>query len=357
MRKKNRTFKMARKMITAITVSILVSSLFMSGCGMPFSADVMDQADEEDKTNESAGEADQNLITVGFSQLGSESGWRTANTESIQNTLTADNGFFLLFENARQQQENQIKSIRSFISQRVDCISFAPVVEDGWDTVLEEAKQAGIPVVVADRSISVKDDSLYATFVGEDMNFEGTRAGEWLSDYLESSGRQDEDINIVVLQGTSGSSAQLGRTMGFDAIADKHSNWSILAQENAEFTTALGEEVMNGFLSKYKDIDVVVAQNDDMMLGALEAIHKAGFTTGENGDMIVISYDATRAGLQKLLDGEINVDVECNPLTGPLLADVIRKIVAGETVDKVYFLDESVYTAENAGDVIDSRAY
>ena len=296
----------------------------------------------------------EDLISVGFSQLGSESIWRTANTNSVKSTLTEENGFFLLFDNARQMQEKQIKALRSFISQRVDVIVFCPVRETGWDTVLEEAKEAGIPVIVLDRAISVSDESLYTCFVGEDMRDEGVKAGRWLEQELEEKGKE-EKINIVVLQGTEGSSAQLGRSNGFATIAARHSNWKLTAQNGGDFTEAKGKEVMSRFLNEFDDIDVVVAQNDDMAFGAIDALEEAGIRPGE--DVLVISFDGSKRALQYVKEGKINVDVECNPLSGPLLSEVIRKVSAGVPVEKQYYMEEKVFTRENAGEYLDDREY
>lgn len=296
-------------------------------------------------------------VVVGFSQIGSESIWRTANTTSIQNALCKENGFFLQYHNARQKQENQIKAMRSFISQRVDYIVFSPVMQDGWETVLQEAKGAGIPVIVVDRKVSVKDDSLYTTWVGTDSRTEGEKAGEWLEGYLASKGKQDDDINIVVLQGTIGSSVQLGRRMGFDSIADTHPNWHILQQESADFTIAKGKEVMEMMLNRYQDIDVVVSQNDDMTFGAIEAIEEAGLTPGEGGDITVISFDAVHEALELVAEGKINVDIECNPEQGEYVKDIINKLESGERVEKEYYVDENVFTSENVLEYLDNRTY
>lgn len=300
---------------------------------------------------------DDNLIVVGVSQLGSESAWRTANTESVQKALTSDNGFFMIYNNARQRQENQIKAIRSFISQRVDYIVFAPVIEEGWGTVLMEAKDAGIPVILMDRAISKRDDDLYTTRVGTDAKAEGEKAGRWLEDELKKQGRDDEEINIVVLQGTIGSSSQRGRTMGFDIISDSHSNWNILTQVDGDFTTSKGKEVMEQILNVYSDIDVVVCQNDDMAMGALEALDKAGFSTGINGGVIIISFDATKEALELVKKGIINVDIECNPNQGEYISDVIKRLEAGEEVEKIYIVDENVFTIENVDSFIEDRTY
>ncbi len=326
----------------AFTIFMLV------GCG--FFGDVKPADNELENSTE-------DLIVVGYSQIGSESVWRTANSVSIQSALTTENGYFLMFSNARQKQENQIKAIRSFVSQRVDYIVFSPVTEDGWETVLQEAKEAGVPVILADRMISVSDDSLYATWVGSNTREEGEKAGRWLEQYLRKKGRASEEINIVVLQGTTGSSAQLGRTMGFDSIADQHKNWNILEQTSGDFTVAKGKEVMESMLKKYDDIDVIVSQNDDMTFGAMEALDEKGLSYGVNGDIVIISFDAVYDALKMVSEGKINVDIECNPEQGEYISEIIQKIENGENLEKKYYVDEQVFTIDNVDDVLEQRTY
>lgn len=297
------------------------------------------------------------LIVVGFSQLGSESGWRTAHTLSVQNALTKDEGYFLIFSNARQIQESQIKAIRSFISQRVDYIVFAPVIESGWETVLQEAKDAGIPVIIIDRMVDVKDDSLYTTWIGTDAWKEGEKAGRWLERYLREKNKQSENINIVVLQGTIGSTAELGRTEGFEEIAGYHSNWYILEETTGDFTAAKGKEVMKEMLRRYPKIDVLVSQNDDMTMGAIEAMQEAGVSFGEKGKVTVISFDAIRDALEMVEDGLINVDIECNPVQGDYIDVIIQKLENGEPVEKSYVVEENVFTKDNVAEFLDNRTY
>lgn len=299
----------------------------------------------------------EDLIVVGVSQLGSESGWRTAHTLSIQNALTKDAGYFLIFNNARQMQENQIKAIRSFISQRVDYIVFAPVIESGWETVLQEAKDAGIPVIVLDRMVDVKDDSLYTTWIGTDARSEGKKAGRWLEGYLREKNRQDQEIDIVVLQGTMGSTAQIGRTEGFEEIAANHENWNILESSSGDFTATKGKEVMRGMLRRYPKIDVLVSQNDDMTMGAIEAMQEAGVSFGEYGKVKIISFDAIRDALEMVDEGMINVDIECNPVQGEYIDKIIRKLENGEPVEKSYVVKENVFTKENVAEFLDDRTY
>ena len=342
-------FKFNKYTDIAAMILLLVILLFMilGGCSL-----------FQNIEDESVNEHDENLIVVGVSQLGSESGWRTANTESVQTAFTKKNGYFLLFNNARQKQENQFKTIRSFISRRVDYIVFAPVVETGWETVLSEAKEAGIPVILMDRSVTVEDRSLYTALVGSNFVEEGEKAGRWLEKDLEEKGRSEEDINIVILKGTQGASAQVGRTVGFSTIASDHPNWNILDQEYADFTSAKGKEVMESFLKKYPDIDVVISQNDDMTFGALEALKESGRTVGIDGEITIISFDAVREALEMVAAGTINVDIECNPDQGKYISEVIRMLEAGEEIEKEYYVEEDVFTIDNVTEeLLNGRSY
>ena len=161
-----------------------------------------------------------------------------------------------------------------------------------------------------------------------------------------------------MLKGTEGSSSQIGRTKGFFEVAQAHDNWNILAQEYADFTSAKGREVMESILKKYPQIDVVVSQNDDMTFGALEAISESGRSVGVEGDITVISVDGTHEALSMVADGIINVDIECNPNQGEYVSDVIRMLESGEKVEKQYYVDEDVFTADNVTEsVLSERNY
>lgn len=327
---------------------VFLMTALMTGC--------QDTKKEEAPENEDT-IMNQELTVVGVSQLGSESMWRSANTVSIKQTFCKENGYFLLFDNARQKQENQIKAIRSFISQRVDYIVFSPITEEGWDTVLKEAKDAQIPVILMDRKVKVEDESLYTTWVGSDFMEEGRKAGEWLAEHLAGVRFNDEDVNIVVLQGTEGSSAMIGRTGGFHEVASQHPNWKILEEVNGDFTTVKGKEEMRQLLQKYENIDVLVSQNDDMTFGALEAIREAEKATGMKRDIIIISFDATKAALEKVKAGTINADIECNPLLGEEIEEVIQRIENDGPVEKAYYVEEKVFTQKNVMSVIKDRIY
>jgi simple sugar transport system substrate-binding protein len=293
---------------------------------------------------------DDGPITVGFAQTGSESGWRSANTESMKTAFSAENGFELIFNAADNDPAAQIAAVRDFINQGVDAIVIAPIVEDGWDDVLQEAADAGIPVVLEDRTVTASDD-LYASWVGLDFKKEGVMAGEWAA---ETFG--DTPTKMVVLEGTTGSAPANDRAEGFDEATAGTAIEKIDSQ-TGDFTRDGGKTVMEGFLQKYgvDGIDLVYAHNDDMALGAIEAIEAAGGVPGE--DIQIVSIDAVHDGMQALVDGKINFIVECNPLLGDLAADLVKKVLAGEDVEKeVYVVDQS-FTQEQAAEVIDERLY
>ena len=311
------------------------------------------EAAEEGEEKEAA--ADGDLITVGYAQVGAESDWRTANTES---TFTEENGYKLIFDDAQQKQENQIKAIRSFIQQGVDYIVVAPVVETGWETVLEEAKEAGIPVILSDRQMQLSDDSLYEAWVGGNFVKEGETCGDWLAKYLEDQGRGDEEINMVTIQGTIGASAQVGRTEGMDNKLAEHSNWKMLDRQSGEFTQAKGQEVMESFLKSYDDIDVVICENDNEAFGAIDAIKAAGKTCGPEGDIIVVSFDSVKAAFESMIAGDLNATFECNPLHGPRVAEIIQKLEKGEEVEKIQYVDEAYFdTSMDLEEILKTRAY
>jgi simple sugar transport system substrate-binding protein len=299
----------------------------------------------------------EDLIVVGFTQVGAESDWRSANTESMKATFSEANGYQLIFDDAQQKQENQIKAVRIFIQQDVDYIVIAPITEIGWDTVLQEAKEAGIPVIIVDRMIEVSDDSLFTAWVGSNFLQEGYKAAQWLADYLKAKGREKEEINIVTLQGTIGSSAQIGRTNGFAEKMAAYPSWKMLEKRYGDFTQSKGQEVMESFLKTYEDIDVVITENDNMAFGVIDAIKAAGKTCGPNGDITIISFDAVAAAFDAMIAGDLNVSIECNPLHGPRVAEIIQKLEKGEAVDKLQYVDEGVFPAETAAEIKPTRAY
>jgi simple sugar transport system substrate-binding protein len=291
-------------------------------------------------------------LVIGFSQVGAESEWRTANTVSIKDAAKKE-GVTLKFADAQQKQENQVKAIRSFIAQRVDVIAFSPVVESGWDTVLREAKRANIPVILTDRAVNVSDPSLYVSFLGSDFVEEGRRAGRWLVERQKKT--PDAVLNIVELQGTVGSAPALDRK-GFEEVIAGNAKLKIIRSQTGDFTRAKGKEVMEAFLkAEGKKINVLYAHNDDMAIGAIQAIEEAGLKPGK--DIIVISIDGVKGAFEAMIAGKLNVTVECNPLLGPQLMQIAKDVVAGKPVPKRVVTQEGVFPAEVAAKEFPNRKY
>lgn len=301
----------------------------------------------------SGGSGGSGKIVMGFSQVGSESGWRTANSKSIQDAAKAA-GIELKFSDAQQKEENQIAAIRSFIQQKVSVIAFSPVVVSGWDTVLKEAKDAGIPVILTDRAVDSQDTSLYKSFLGSDFVKEGRLAGEWLvaQDFVKNA---TGPLNVLQIEGTVGAAPAIDRKKGFaDAIASTP-NLKVIDSQSGDFTRTGGKQVMEAFLKKYPKIDVVFAHNDDSGLGAIEAITAAGKVPGK--DIKIITIDAVHDGMQALADGKINFIAECNPLLGPQLMDMAKKVVANQSVPKRVITIETTFTQDQAKAQLPSRQY
>jgi len=291
-------------------------------------------------------------ITLGFSQIGAESEWRTANTTSIKDAAAAEN-IKLKFSDAQQKQENQIKAVRSFIAQKVDVISFSPVVETGWETVLQEAKAAKIPVILTDRAVNVSDDSLYLSLIGSDFVEEGRRAGKWL---LENTKDRKGDINIVELQGTVGSAPANDRKKGFQEVIAADPRYKVIRSQTGDFTRAKGKEVMEAFLkAEGKNINVLFAHNDDMAIGAIQAIEEAGLKPGQ--DIVVVSIDGVKGAFEAMVAGKLNASIECNPLLGAQLMAAVKDVVAGKPIPKRIVTEESVFSQANARDVLPTRKY
>lgn len=330
---------MKRNLITAIAVAS-VMAIGLTGCGTSGSS----------KSASGSGSGSGDTLKVGFAQTGSESGWRTANTNSMKGAFSANTGFNLSFADAQNKQENQIASIRSFITRGVDAIVFAPVVETGWNDVLQQAKTAGIPVILEDRGVDASAQSLVTSRIGDDFKAEGETAGKWVADNY--GGKHQ---NLVVLEGTAGSSAANDRTTGFnDAI--KGAGITVLDSQDGNFTRAQGKTVMEGFLQKYgKKINILFAQNDDMGLGAIDAIKAAGLTPGK--DVKIVTIDATKDGLTALADGQFNYVVECNPLLGPTVAKVVKDVAAGKKVDKLYVAKDEAFDQAAAKAALPNRKY
>jgi len=337
------------KRVIAAILTVCIASLALGGCAGT-AADKTTPAATQSKA-EAVSKAGNKKLTVGFAQIGQESGWRDAETASIQfyagqHVDTID----FKFADAQQKQENQIKAIKSFIEMGVDVIGLAPVVETGWDAVFTEAKDAGIPIVLVDRKAKVSDD-LYSTFIGSDFITEGQNAADELAKLLNNKG------NVVELEGTVGASAANDRKKGFDdQLAAKYPDMKVIASQTGDFTRAKGKEVMESFLKTYGNkINAVYAHNDDMMLGAIEAMKEAGMKPGK--DIKTVSCDGVKGIFQAMVDGEANVTVECNPLLGPQFFETCQKLKAGESVEKWIKSQESVFRADTAAKDLPTRVY
>ena len=367
-----------KKRFLGVLLSVAMVAAVLAGCGSSGAKETAAPAGSETEAaseaasgeTEAAGNTG-DVITVGFSQVGAESDWRTANSESMKSTFSTENGYNLIFDDAQQKQENQIAAIRNFIQQEVDYIVLAPVTESGWDTVLQEAKDAEIPVIIVDRMVNVSDDSLYTAWVGSNFKLEGQKACEWLKQY--AAAKNMSEVNIVDIQGTIGASAQIGRTEALNEAVEAN-GWNLLAQQTGEFTQAKGQEVMESMLKQYDNINVVYCENDNEAFGAIEAIKAAGKTVGPDGDILVMSFDTTKQGITDTLSGDIIVNTECNPLHGPRVEQIIKQLQAGETPEKQAYVEEGIYAhgsdvasvsidgtdyevTEVTQDVVDARAY
>ena len=308
------------------------------------------------KPNPQGDSAEEDLIVVGMSQVGAESDWRVANSESMKAVFTEENGYRLLFDDARQKQENQITAIRKFIQQQVDYIVLMPISESGWDSVLQEAREAGIPVILVDRMVDVEDESLYSAHIGSDFLREGTAAVDW----IESAYPDGEPVRIVHIHGTLGSTAQLGRTAALEEAVACHENWELLARLDGDFTQAKTYEVMTEYLARLsgrEDVDVVYCENDNIAFGALQALEEGGYVCGSDG-VNVVTFDATRNALLDCLTGRISLAVECNPLLGPLVEETIQAMEMGRMPEKQQYVEERVFTAAQLTTaLIEERVY
>lgn len=322
-----------------ILIMLLLLCL-LAGCGASGGGNV-----------ETAGE--QQSLLLGFSQLGWESAWRLANTESIK-SAAEEAGVSLMYENAEQKQDRQIKAIRSFIAYQVDVIAFSPIVENGWDNVLQEAKDAGIPVLTTDRMIHTEDESLYAGFIGSDFRQEGVSSGEFLIEKMKRDGLTD--LNIVELSGTIDSTPMLQRAEGFrEAIAGVE-GLTLIDSMSGDFLRPKGRECMKALLEKHEKIDVLYSHNDAMTLGAISAMEEAGIEPGK--DIIIITVDGEQAAVDLLKEGKVNCVVECKPQIGETVMELAKKLAAGEKIPRNTYSEEQVFTEfdENL-DAIAPRGY
>lgn len=301
-------------------------------------------------------------VTVGFSQLGAESDWRKANTESMLEALSEENGYTLIYKNGQQKQANQVTALRMFIQQEVDYIVLAPETETGWDFVLREAKDAGIPVIIVDRRVNVSDEELYSCWVGSDFELEGKKMASWIHTFATKKGINEGDIHIAHIQGTLGSTAQLGRTKGLMDAVNEY-GWDLVCSESGEFTEAKGKEVMTSFLREHSNINVVYCENDNEAIGAINAIEAAGRRVGSDiakGEIMVVSFDGINAqAMSYLKEGKISCIAECNPLHGPRVQALIETLEAGRTPSKFNHVSETLFSSvpEIQSVAVDGVAY
>ncbi len=287
-------------------------------------------------------------LVVGFAQIGAESEWRTANTLSIKKTAQ-ELEVELRFSDAQQKQDNQIIALHSFIVQKVDIIGISPVVETGWETIFREAKDAGIPIILVDRRANVPDD-LYVTLLGSDFLEEGRNSARVMAEIMNGK------ANIVELVGTIGSAPANDRARGFREVLANYPEMKIIDSESGDFTRARGKEVMKTFLTRHGSaITAVFAHNDDMALGAIQAIEEVGLKPGQ--DIKIVSVDAAKGAFQAMIDGKLNATIECNPLLGPQFFELALKVVNGETVPKRVPSKESIFFPDNAIEIMPTRKY
>ncbi len=329
---------MKKKIVSLLACATLAVGM-LAGCGSSDSSS--DSSTDSSATADSEDSGD--LITIGFAQVGHESDWRTASTNSCQEVFSEENGYDLQFVDCDNDSATQLEAVRGFIEQDVDYIIIDPIVSTGWDTVLTECEDAGIPVIVIDRTID--DSDKYVAWVGSNFKTEGVAAGEWLKAYAEAKGITD--INALVIEGTTGASAQIGRTEGFEEVASAE-GWTILDSQSGDFTQDGGQQVMESYCKSYEgQFNVVICQNDNEAFGAMDAMKAAGVSFGVDGDVILVSFDACTAGLEYVMSGDINADFECNPLAAPTVEEVIKQLEAGETPEKEIYMPEHWYVNED----------
>ena len=324
-----------RRSLPGAAVCLLCLAL-LSGCTQ--TRDVQTQTGSEE-------------VLLGFSQLGSESGWRLGNTKDIQEAAERA-GVQLMFDNAEQKQENQIDAIRSFIAYQVDVIAFAPIVEDGWDNVLKEAQAAGIPVLITDRRINTEDESLYVGFVGSDFLSEGLKAGEFLLEKTDTA----EHVNIVEISGTLDSTPMRQRAAGFRSVLEGDERFTIIESISGDFLRSKGKECMQALLTRHSDIDVLYSHNDAMTFGAIEAIEEAGLIPGE--DIVIITVDGEQEAIDLLKEGKINCVVECTPMIGDIIMELAKKLASGQPIPRdTYSVERSFSELDEDLDTLAPRGY
>lgn len=349
--------KNVSKVIALIIAMVLLTALAACGAQQTAPAPATDATKAEAAKTEAA-KPDKKIV-LGFAQVGAESGWRTANTKSIQEEA-AKQGIELKFSDGQQKQEIQIAALRSFIAQKVDVIAFSPKVETGWDAVLKEAKDAGIPVILTDRAVKMQSgnaEDYYVTFLGSDFKVEGENIAKWLVENADKLGLPKDNVNIYELEGTVGSAPAIDRKTGFDAVIAANPRFKVVKSQTGNFTRAEGKPVMESWLKSDKgNIHVVFAHNDDMAIGAIQAIEEAGLKPGK--DIILISIDGVKDAFVAMSEGKLAASQECNPLLGPQVMELVKQVMAGKKdIPKRILSDERLYTAEEAAAALPNRQY
>lgn len=301
------------------------------------------------------------LITVGISQSGEESSWKDANTASFMDTFVKSNGYEAVYADAGSDQEKQIEDVEGFIKQGVDYIILNPISEIGWDDVLEDAKKAHIPVILVNNGVDTDDSSLYSCMLGSDYGKQMKKAGKWLDEYLKEEEEQTEEditIKIAAIQESIGSEEQLTRAQGYQTMLERYSDWEMVAQQTGDNSREEAEKVMKLFLEQEPDLRVVFAESDEMALGAIDAIGKSGKTCGEDGDIIVISFGGSKAGIEAVKEGKLNVTFECNPGQGPKAAELIQRLESDISIDKEQYVEETYFDGTmDLDEIIENRTY
>ena len=325
-----------KKLLVVMLVLVVVSAAFAGGKG------------------QAATPAGGKTITIGFAQCkADESDWRMANTRSMLNAFNKP-GYRLILSDSNNDAAKQVADVQGFIDQEFDYIVIAAVNMDGWTTVLQNAKNAKIPVILVDRSMNVTED-LYTCWVGPDFKVEGEKATAWIKKAFGN-----EPVNVVNLQGQLGAGAQVGRSAALDD-AVKENGWSLVARQTGDWGTDTAKRVMTSWIQQYGDrINCVYAENDNMADGAIQALREAGKKVGKlkNGGVAIISFDANRPYLQMTLDGLIDCNVECNPLHGPKVFEIIEMLESGRQPQKRMLVEEAAFFADTITQtIIDARQY
>lgn len=331
----------------------VLAILLLSVCAVMMVACGKDKSEKTTVSKKEEGES--KMITLGYAQNGTDAKWSEAYVASVKEHCCEENGIKLLYENSEGNAERQIEIIRGYIEQKVDIIGFTAQVTDGYEEVLKEAKDAGIPVVLLDRTISANED-LYECWIGSDFLLEGYKAADWLIEYMRNNGKKTKGkYKVALFQGTIGAAAEVGRTQGIEEMLGETGDYDIVYKESGDFSTEGGVTNMENVLKKKLDIDILIAENDNMALGAIEVMEKNGIKPGK--DIVIVSFDGIHEAFEAMVAGKINCDMECNPLSGKPFMEAIKKVMNGDPVEKKKYLQEQLFPAETAADYIDNRKY